>query len=35
MNGGAIENRPVLCPNNATFARFPALNWRNPLLAVP
>jgi len=28
----AIENRAVLCSNDADFARFPELDWRNPLL---
>ncbi len=31
----SIENRAVLHTNDADFSRFPALNWRNPLLASP
>jgi toxin-antitoxin system PIN domain toxin len=27
----AIENRAVLCSNDADFTRFPGLDWRNPL----
>jgi len=30
----AIENRATLCSNDADFARFPALDWKNPLLEV-
>ncbi|MBE2181153.1 MAG: PIN domain-containing protein [Chthoniobacterales bacterium] len=29
----AIENRATLCTNDADFARFPSLDWRNPLAA--
>ena len=28
----AIENRALLCSNDADFARFPGLEWANPLL---
>ena len=28
----AIENRAMLCSNDADFARFPGLDWKNPLL---
>ncbi len=28
----AIEHRATLCTNDADFARFPGLDWRNPLL---
>jgi toxin-antitoxin system PIN domain toxin len=28
----AIANRATLCSNDADFARFPGLNWENPLL---
>jgi len=27
----AIENRAVLCSNDSDFARFPGLDWTNPL----
>ncbi len=27
----AIENRACLCSNDGDFARFPGLDWRNPL----
>ena len=27
----AIEHRACLCTNDTDFARFPELNWRNPL----
>jgi hypothetical protein len=27
----AIEHRATLCSNDADFARFPGLDWRNPL----
>ncbi|MEM1222057.1 MAG: TA system VapC family ribonuclease toxin [Verrucomicrobiota bacterium] len=29
----AIENRATLYSNDADFARFPGLNWKNPLLS--
>lgn len=28
----AMENRATLCSNDADFARFPGLDWKNPLL---
>ena len=28
----ALEHRACLCTNDADFARFPGLNWKNPLL---
>lgn len=28
----ALEHRATLCTNDGDFARFPGLNWRNPLL---
>jgi len=28
----AMANRATLCSNDADFARFPGLNWENPLL---
>lgn len=28
----AIENRARLCSNDSDFARFPGLDWKNPLL---
>lgn len=28
----AIQNRAMLCSNDADFARFPGLEWTNPLL---
>lgn len=28
----AIENRATLCSNDSDFARFPGLDWKNPLL---
>lgn len=28
----AIENRAMLCTNDADFARFPGLDWKNPLV---
>lgn len=27
----AIEHQPALCSNDADFARFPGLRWRNPV----
>ncbi len=27
----ALENRATLCSNDSDFARFPGLDWRNPL----
>lgn len=29
----AMENRATLCSNDADFARFPGLDWKNPLQA--
>ena len=29
----AIENRATLCSNDSDFARFPGLDWKNPLLS--
>ena len=27
----AMENRATLCSNDGDFARFPGLDWKNPL----
>ena len=29
----AMENRATLCTNDSDFARFPGLDWKNPLRA--
>ena len=30
----AIHNRATLCSNDTDFARFPGLNWQNPLTSI-